>query len=43
MYKVLKEPTKEFGPMNVGLLHSNNQHVSATHVAIFKAMVAIFA
>jgi len=34
----LKRPTTAPGCMNVISLHSNHQHVSATHVAIFRVM-----
>jgi len=34
--KFLKRPTNEFECMNLNLLYSNQQHVLATYVAIFR-------
>jgi len=38
VYKILKEPTGELRYVNVSLLRSTHQHVSAIHVAIFRMM-----
>jgi hypothetical protein len=34
--KFLKIPTKALGCMHISSLYSNNRHVSATHVSIFR-------
>jgi hypothetical protein len=39
-YNITIRPTYTLGCMNVTLLHSNNRHVSATHVAIFRVVKA---
>jgi len=39
--KYIKRPTHDIGPVDVIVLHSGNQHVSAAYVAIFRVVTAV--